>query len=127
MSTTRVLLVDDHQLVRAGFRSLLKRIRATEVVAEASDGREGVELVEKHRPGVVLMDIAMPRLNGLDAVARIHKKFPHTKVIVLSMHASEEYVIQALRAGASGYLIKDAAVGELEASDSSGNEGRMPF
>jgi DNA-binding NarL/FixJ family response regulator len=113
MNKTRILLADDHQLVRAGFRSLLKEIPSTQVVAEASDGREAIELVKKHRPDVVLMDVAMPHLNGLEAVARIRKEFPDTKVMILSMHANEEYVVQALRAGASGYLIKDAAVGEL--------------
>ena len=109
----RILLADDHQLVRAGFRSLLRKIPSMQVVAEASDGREALDLVRKHRPNLVLMDLAMPHLNGLEAVARIRKEFPDTKVMVLSMYANEEYVRQALRAGAVGYLIKDAAVGEL--------------
>lgn len=111
---TRVLLADDHALVRAGFRALLKETRLARIVAEARDGREALELVKQHRPDLVLMDIAMPRLNGLEALVRIRKEFPNTKVIILSMHESEEYVLQALRAGASGYLIKNAAVGELE-------------
>ena len=127
MIRTRVLLVDDHQLVRAGFRSLLNRIRAAKVVAEASDGREAVELVEKHQPDVVLMDIAMPRLNGLEAVALIRKKSPRTKTIVLSMHANEEHVMQALSAGASGYLIKDAAVDELGQAIRAVTKGEMYF
>jgi DNA-binding NarL/FixJ family response regulator len=113
MKKTRVLLADDHQLVRAGFCSLLKRNRSVQVVAEASDGRETLDLIKKYEPDVVLMDIAMPRLNGLEAVARVRKEFPNTKVLILSMHSNEEYVIKALRAGASGYLVKDAAVGEL--------------
>jgi DNA-binding NarL/FixJ family response regulator len=113
MHKTRILLVDDHQLVRAGFRSLLTEIPSVQVVAEANDGYEALNQLGKYRPDLVLMDIAMPRLNGLEAVARASKEFPNTKVIVLSMHANEEYVVQALRAGASGYLIKDAAVGEL--------------
>jgi DNA-binding NarL/FixJ family response regulator len=113
MKKTRVLLADDHCLVRAGFRSLLDKIPSVQVVAEASNGHEAMELVDKSRPDVVLMDVAMPRLNGLEAVAHIRKELPKTKMIILSMHANEEYVMQALRAGASGYLIKDAAVGEL--------------
>jgi DNA-binding NarL/FixJ family response regulator len=111
---TRVLLVDDHALVRAGFRSLLKESRLARIVAEARDGREALEQIKQHRPDLVLMDLAMPRLNGLEATVRARKEFPNTKVIILSMHENEEYVLQALRAGASGYLIKNAAVGELE-------------
>jgi DNA-binding NarL/FixJ family response regulator len=113
MKKTRVLLADDHGLVRAGFRSLLEKIPSVEVVGEARDGREALALLENHRPDVVLMDIAMPSLNGLEAVARARKEFSNTKVIILSMHTNEEYVVQALRAGASGYVIKDAAVAEL--------------
>jgi len=113
MQKTRILLADDHGLVRAGFRSLLEKIPSVEVVAEARDGREALALLKKHRPDVVLMDIAMPSLNGLEAVARMSKDFSNTRVIILSMHTNEEYVVQALRAGASGYMIKDAAVAEL--------------
>ena len=103
---TRILLADDHALVRAGFRSLLEKIPFINVVAEAKDGREAVELVKKHRPDVALIDIAMPKLNGLDAVARITQEFPMTRVIVLSMYANQEYVVKALQIGARGYLIK---------------------
>jgi DNA-binding NarL/FixJ family response regulator len=113
MKKIRVLLADDHGLVRAGFRSLLEKIPSVEVVAEACDGREALALLKTHRPDVVLMDIAMPSLNGLEAVAHASKEFSNTRVIILSMHTNEEYVVQALRAGASGYVIKDAAVSEL--------------
>jgi len=114
MRTARVLLVDDHSLVRAGIRSLLEKMTGIEVVAEAGDGHEALELTKKHVPDVVLMDIAIPGLNGLEALARASKEFSRVKVIILSMHTNEEYVLQALRAGASGYLPKDAAVAELE-------------
>jgi DNA-binding NarL/FixJ family response regulator len=127
MNTTRVLLVDDHRLVRAGFCSLLKEIPSVQVVAEANDGREALEMLKRHRPDVVLMDVAMPGLNGLEVVARMRKEFPNTKVIILSMHANEEYVMQALRAGASGYLVKDAAVGELGRAIQAVMEGETYF
>ena len=110
---TRILIADDHGLVRAGLRSLLEKIPSVEVVAEASDGRETLDLIKKIDPDIVLMDIVMPRLSGVEAVGRISKEFPRTKAIVVSMHAGEEYVRPALRAGASGYLLKDAAAGEL--------------
>lgn len=114
MRPTRVLLADDHTLVRAGIRTLLETIPNVRVVAEAADGHDAVSAVQSHRPDVVLMDIAMKSLNGLDATARIKGEFPGIKVIILSMHASEEYVLQALKAGASGYMLKDAATQELE-------------
>ncbi len=114
MSTIRVLLVDDHQLVRAGIRALLDNLQDVEVVAEASDGREAAKLARRLTPDIVLTDIAMPGLNGLEATAQIHKSCPGTRTIVLSMHINEEYVVQALRAGASGYLSKQAATHELE-------------
>jgi DNA-binding NarL/FixJ family response regulator len=114
MESTRVILADDHALVRAGIRSLLEKMPSVTVVAEAGDGREAIALVKKHRPTVVLMDIAMPELNGLEAVARITKDFPEVKVIILSMHVNEEYVRQAFRAGASGYLLKDGTPAEME-------------
>ncbi len=114
MKPIRILLADDHTLVRAGISSLLKNLEGVEVIAEASDGREALRLVRVHRPDVVLMDIAMPGLNGLEAAARIAKIFPHVRVIILSMHVNEEYVLQALRAGAAGYLVKGADAAELE-------------
>jgi len=114
MSAVRVIVADDHELVRAGFRSLLKTIAGVEVAAEADDGLRVVELVRTHQPDLVLMDIAMHGLNGLEATSRIVKEFPKVRVIILSMHKSEEYVLQALRNGASGYLLKDASPSELE-------------
>jgi len=114
VTPTRVLLADDHALVRAGIRSLLSTVPGVEVVAEAGTGQEAVALAEKLRPHVVLMDIAMHNLNGLDATARIVKRHPETRVIIVSMHASEEYALEALRAGASGYVLKDADLMELE-------------
>ncbi len=110
----RVLLADDHALVRAGIRSLLEKMPGLEVVGEASNGRETLALVRSELPNLVLMDIAMPELNGLDTLAKIVKNFPGVKVIILSAHANEEYVIRALRSGASGYMLKDAATAELQ-------------
>jgi DNA-binding NarL/FixJ family response regulator len=109
----RVVLADDHTLFRAGLRALLEKLPEMQVVAEASDGREAVHMVETHHPDLVLMDIAMPGLNGLEATRRLVKVFPAIRVLILSMHRSEEYVWQALRAGAAGYLLKDANPAEL--------------
>jgi DNA-binding NarL/FixJ family response regulator len=106
--------VDDHGLVRAGIRALLESLDGIQVLEEADDGREALRLIELHRPDIVLMDIAMSGLNGLEATKRIHRDFPNTQVIILSMHANEEYVLQSLRAGAAGYLLKDAGTVELE-------------
>jgi DNA-binding NarL/FixJ family response regulator len=114
MNLTRVLLADDHALVRAGIRALLEKIPSVEVVGEAGTGREALELVRSKLPNLVLMDIAMAELGGLEALPRITKDFPSVKVIILSAHASEEYVIRALRDGASGYMLKDSATTELE-------------
>jgi DNA-binding NarL/FixJ family response regulator len=102
----RVMLADDHTLVRAGIRALLEKLPGVEVVGEADDGREVLKLVKLHRPDVVLMDIAMPGLNGLEAAARLAREFPDVRVIILSMHDNEEYVWRALKAGAAGYLLK---------------------
>jgi DNA-binding NarL/FixJ family response regulator len=110
----RVVLADDHALVRAGMRSLLGGMALVEVVGEAASGEEALVLAERERPDVVLMDIAMKGMSGLDAAARMREQNPGVRVIILSMHAGEEYVLQALRAGAIGYLLKDAATGELE-------------
>jgi DNA-binding NarL/FixJ family response regulator len=110
----RVILADDHALVRAGIRALLEKLPGVEVSGEASDGREVLDLIATHRPEVVLMDITMPGLNGLEAVARITQEFPDVRVIMLSMHADEEHYWRALKAGAVGYLLKMAAATELE-------------
>jgi DNA-binding NarL/FixJ family response regulator len=114
MAALRVLLVDDHALVRAGMRSLLREIPGVEVVAEAAEGAAALELAARERPDVVLMDIAMKGMGGLEAAARLRESAPGVKVVILSMHAGEEYVLQALRAGAAAYLIKDSATAELE-------------
>lgn len=110
---TTVLLAEDHNLVRAGIRVLLKNLPGIEVVAEAADGEEALRLIRLHRPDIVLMDITMPKINGLEVVRAI-KNESDTKVIILSMHASEEYVWQALHAGVRGYLLKDAGIAELD-------------
>ena len=116
MRHTRVLLADNHPIVRAGIRSALEKIEGIEVVGEANDGREAVELVKETKPQVVFMDITMPVLNGLDATERISKAAPHVRVIILSRHENEEYFWGALKRGASGYLLKRAALAELEAA-----------
>lgn len=113
MKTIRVLLADDHTLVRAGIRSLLEKMRGVEVVGEAADGQEALNLVQEFKPDVAVMDIGMPGLNGLEATARVTREFPAVRVLILSMHSQEEYVLQALRAGASGYLLKRSAAGQL--------------
>lgn len=110
----RVVLADDHVLIRAGLRALLHSLPNIEVIAEASDGHEAVEVIARHQPDVVIMDIGMPGLNGVDSTRRIVKQFPSTRVVILSMHANEEYVGRALEAGAMGYLLKGAEPAELE-------------
>lgn len=114
MTAIRVLLVDDHKLFRAGIRSLLQTVSGVAVVAEAGDGREGLRLIEVHHPDVVLMDIMMPGLNGLDAAARVARTCPAIRIVMLSMNAGEDSVLQTLRAGAAGYLVKTADPAELE-------------
>jgi DNA-binding NarL/FixJ family response regulator len=110
----RVLLADDHRLVRAGIRSLLEGLVDVQVVAEAKDGHEALALIEQTQPHVALIDIAMPGLNGLEVTERAMQTFPQLRIIILSMHTTEEYVLRALRAGAAGYLMKDADIAELE-------------
>lgn len=110
----RVLLADDHALVRAGFRALLQNLEGIHVVAEAHDGTEVLQLIQAHQPDIVLVDIAMPGLNGLEATAQIVRNFPAVRVIILSMYANAEYVRRALGAGALGYLVKDASAKEFE-------------
>ena len=120
----RIVLADDHALVRAGFRALLQSLDGIEVVAEAENGAQALELIERHLPDLVLMDIAMPGLNGLEAAARAAKSAPEVKIIILSMHANEEYVLQSLKAGAKGYLLKDAGLAELQLALESVSSGQ---
>ncbi len=114
MKPIRILLADDHDMVRAGIRALLQGVAGVEVVAEANDGREALRQIEAHRPDVVLLDILMPELNGLDGAARVAAKWPQVRVLILSMNTSEEHVLEALRAGAAGYLLKNSNPVELE-------------
>jgi DNA-binding NarL/FixJ family response regulator len=108
------LIADDHVLVRAGIRALVEKQPNMEVVAEASNGRQVVALAREHKPHVVLMDISMPELNGLEAIRQLTKDLPDTHCLVLSMHADEEHVWHALQAGAAGYLVKGGSLAELE-------------
>jgi len=114
LSNMRVLLADDHTLVRAGLRKLLESIPGLSVVGEAGDGLTLLALADELQPHLVLMDIAMPGLNGLEATARLVKAMPGVRVMILSMHQNEEYVRRALRHGAVAYLLKDSAPMELE-------------
>jgi len=110
----RVMLVDDHAIVRAGLRALIEGMTWLSVVGEAADGREALSQAEALQPDVILMDITMPVMNGLEVAERLRKSYPSMKVIFLSMHTNAEFVLRALRVGAAGYVIKDAAVPELE-------------
>jgi two-component system, NarL family, response regulator LiaR len=112
-SKTRVLLADDHQLVRAGVRALLDAMPDVEVVAEAGDGFEALHLIGTLAPAIALLDIAMPGMSGIDVLREVRRLHPATRVLLLSMYDSRDYVTSAVQAGAAGYLIKDAAVTEL--------------
>lgn len=114
METIRVLIADDHTLVRAGIRALLQGLEGVEVVAEAGDGREAMALAQVHRPDVLVIDIAMPHVGGLELAGRVARELPEARVIILSMHGNEEYASRALQAGAAGYLLKDSGLAELE-------------
>jgi DNA-binding NarL/FixJ family response regulator len=113
-ATIRVAIAEDHELVRAGFRALLASLPGVTVVAEAADGREALAMIAEHSPDVVVMDITMPGLNGIQVIAQARIEYPDVRIIVLSMHDNEEYVRQALRAGAAAYLLKDSSPTELE-------------
>ncbi|HEY1950461.1 MAG TPA: response regulator transcription factor [Bryobacteraceae bacterium] len=113
MTTVRIVLADDHTIMRNGLRLLLERQADFSVVGEASNGREVLELVDHVSPNVVIMDIAMPLLNGIEAALRITTAHPRTAVLILSMHSDEGYILRALKAGARGYLLKDSAEDDL--------------
>jgi DNA-binding NarL/FixJ family response regulator len=114
VESIRVLIADDHTLVRAGIRALLQGLEGVEVVAEAGDGREAMALALVHRPHVLVTDIAMPHVSGLELAARVARELPGARVIILSMYGNEEYASRALQAGAAGYLLKDSGLAELE-------------
>jgi DNA-binding NarL/FixJ family response regulator len=113
MDKVTVILADDHQLVRAGLRALLDAMDGVQVVAEAGDGFEALHLIDKHRPAIALLDIAMPGMSGIDVLREVGTRKLGAKVLLLSMYDSRDYVTSAIQAGAAGYLIKDAAVTEL--------------
>jgi DNA-binding NarL/FixJ family response regulator len=113
MGSIRVLLADDHTLVRKGLRSLLEKENGIEVVDEAENGAETLKKIEQAPPDVVVMDIGMPVLNGIETTRRIKKRYPEVKVLVLTMHAVDEYIMEILNAGASGYVLKKSAPSEL--------------
>jgi DNA-binding NarL/FixJ family response regulator len=121
----KILLADDHALVRAGIRTMLEGLPGIEVIGEASDGREALKLVASQKPDLVFMDIAMPGLNGLDTAARVARDYPDVRVVILSMYLNEEYVLGALQAGATGYLLKDADPSELELAVRAVTRGEM--
>jgi DNA-binding NarL/FixJ family response regulator len=112
MPVPRVLIADDHALVRSGLRVLLERDHEFQVVAEAGDGYQALQLAEEYKPDIVMLDVGMPRLSGIDAASQIAQKLPGARVIILSMHSDEAYVLRALKAGAKGYVLK--ASGEID-------------
>jgi len=127
MKKVRILLADDHTVMRAGLRALLERQPNLEVVGEAEDGRQTVELASLHVPDVVVMDIAMPNLNGVEATRRMVSKQPAISVVILSMYSDESYVMRALEAGARAYLLKDSAVTDLIRAIEAVSQGKSFF
>ena len=127
MKKLRVLLADDHIVMRAGLRALLDRQSGLEVVGECENGREAVELAGSLRPDVVVMDVGMPGLNGIEATKTIVDRHSSPAVVILSMHADESYVMRALKAGARGYLLKDSAAADLIGAIQAVSQGRSFF
>jgi two-component system, NarL family, response regulator NreC len=127
MTPIRVLLADDHTLIRAGLRMVVVSQPDFTVVGEASDGREAVALAEQLKPNVVVMDIGMPSLNGIEACRQIHDSLLGTQVIMLSMHSDEGYVLRALKAGAKGYMLKDSAEADLASAIRAVTAGKSFF
>ena len=123
----RILLADDHTVMRSGLRLLLERQPNLQVVAEAADGRQAVELAASEKPDVVVMDIAMPHLNGVEAARQIVNRAPQIAVVILSMHSDESYVIRSLKAGARAYLLKDSAESDLIDAIHAITEGKSFF
>jgi two-component system response regulator NreC len=127
VSTIRILLADDHTVMRAGLRLLLEREPGLQVVGEAADGHQAVTMAEEHKPDVAVIDVGMPKLNGIEATRQITAKRPETAVVILSMHSDESYVLRALKAGAKAYLLKDSAEADLIRAVRSVGEGKSFF
>ena len=127
MKKIRILLADDHTVVRKGLRLLLESQPEFEVIADACDGRETIALAEQHQPDVVVLDVAMPILNGIEAARQISAKLPNTAIVFLSMHSDESYVLKALKSGARAYLLKDSAEYDLIAAIKAVSEGKAFF
>ena len=127
MSTIRVLLADDHKMIRAGLRLVLEQQPDVAVVGEADDGRQAVAQAAEMKPQVVVMDVGMPNLNGIEAAAQIKEAQPETSIVMLSMHSDEGYILRALRAGATGYILKDSAEADLVAAVRAVAEGKSFF
>ena len=127
MKSVRILLADDHTVVRKGLRLLLESVPEFQVIADAADGRDAVSFAEQHRPDVVVMDVAMPILNGIEAARQITAKSPATAIVFLSMHGDESYVLRALKAGARAYLLKDSAEYDLIQAVKAVSEGKAFF
>ncbi len=123
----RILLADDHNVIRKGLRLLLESQPGFTVVAEAADGRETVALAESHSPNVIVLDVAMPNLNGIEAARQISAKIPQVAIVILSMHSDESYVLRALKAGARAYLLKDSAEDDLINAVKAVNAGKAFF
>jgi len=115
-SKYRIVIAEDHTILREGLRSLLTSGSEFEVVGEAEDGREAIRCVEKFKPNLILTDLSMPRMNGMEAIREIKKQSPETKILVLTVHKTEEYILATLQAGADGYLLKDSTHAELLAA-----------
>jgi len=109
----RIVIAEDYTILRQGLRALISSSPDFEVVGEAEDGHRAIDCVEKLKPHLVLMDLSMPRMNGMDAIREIRKRVPDTKIVVLTVHKTEEYIVSALQAGADGYVLKDATHDEL--------------
>ncbi len=127
MKSIRIVLADDHTVVRKGLRMLLENQPGFTVIADACDGRETVALAEQHQPDVVVLDVAMPMLNGIEAARQISQKCPQTATVFLSMHADEGYVLKALKSGARAYLLKDSAESDLISAIRAVTEGKSFF
>lgn len=127
MMVINIMIVDDHAIVRDGLKMILEAAEGMHIVAMATDGREAIPLVEEHQPDVIILDISMPGLNGIEAARKLHERLPAIKILFLSMHHSTEHIYRALQAGAQGYLLKESAGSEVVTAVRSVMKGRRFF